>query len=151
MKKIVVFGASGDTGRYFIKYFLENYSGDEYQIIATGTRNTDCFVDMDIPYYRVDITKKDDFNKLPKDVYAVVNLAGLMPARMKGYDPYKYIDVNIIIARIIVHILPVLEAAEYGNAGIHNVTRGLFGIYGVKILGKGYRIAIGNNEEIITG
>ena len=25
----------------------------------------------------------------------VVDLAGAMPARMKGYDPYKYIDVNI--------------------------------------------------------
>ena len=27
-------------------------------------------------------------------MYAVVDLAGFMPARMKGYDPYKYIDVN---------------------------------------------------------
>lgn len=24
MKKIIVFGASGDTGTYFVKYFLEN-------------------------------------------------------------------------------------------------------------------------------
>lgn len=95
MKKIVVFGASGDTGKYFIEYFLENYNKSEYQIIATGTRNTDYFTNINVPYYRIDITKKDDFDKLPKDVYAVVNLAGLMPARMKGYDPYKYVDVNI--------------------------------------------------------
>lgn len=46
-------------------------------------------------YIQIDITKKKEFNKLPVDVYAVVDLAGLMPARMKGYDPYKYIDVNI--------------------------------------------------------
>ena len=96
MKKIVVFGASGDTGRYFIEYFLENYSGNEYQIVATGTRETDCFDSMGVDYYQVDITKKEDFEKLPKDVYAVIDLAGLMPARMKGYDPYKYIDVNIV-------------------------------------------------------
>lgn len=96
MKKIVVFGASGDTGRYFIEYFLENYSGNEYQIVATGTRETDCFDSMGVDYYQVDITKKEDFDKLPKDVYAVIDLAGLMPARMKGYDPYKYIDVNIV-------------------------------------------------------
>lgn len=95
MKNIVVFGASGDTGRYFVEYFLENYSGNEYQLIATGTRKTDCFDDMGVPYYQVDITNKSDFDKLPKDVYAVIDLAGLMPARMKGYDPYKYIDVNI--------------------------------------------------------
>ena len=32
---------------------------------------------------------------MKKNIFAVVDLAGLMPARMKGYEPYKYIDVNI--------------------------------------------------------
>lgn len=96
MKKIVVFGASGNTGHYFVKYFLDHYVGDEYQIIATGTRETHYFDRFEVPYYRVDITRKEEFSRLPKDVYAVVDLAGAMPARMKGYDPYKYVDVNII-------------------------------------------------------
>ena len=95
MKKIIVFGASGDTGQYFVKYFLDCYKGADYQIIATGTRETNCFDKLNVPYYQVDITKKEDFLKLPRDVYAVVDLAGAMPARMKGYDPYRYIDVNI--------------------------------------------------------
>lgn len=95
MKKIVVFGASGDTGRYFINYFLDHYEENNYEIIATGTRETDCFDKIGVKYYQVDVTKKEDFNKLPKDVYGVVDLAGLMPARMKGYEPQKYIDVNI--------------------------------------------------------
>ena len=96
MKKIIVFGASGDTGQYFVKYFLNHYLGNEYQIIATGTRETRYFDQFGIQYYQVDITKKEEFSKLPKAVYAVVDLAGAMPARMKGYDPYKYINVNII-------------------------------------------------------
>ena len=96
MKNIIVFGASGDTGQYFVKYFLNQYQDSEYQIIATGTRMTNCFEKMNVPYYQVDITKKNDFLKLPQEVYAVVDLAGMMPARMRGYDPYKYIDVNII-------------------------------------------------------
>ena len=96
-KKIIVFGASGDTGKYFIDYFKENYKGNEFEIIASGFRDTDYFNSIDIKYYKVDITKKEEFDKLPKEnVYAVVDLAGLMPARMKGYNPYKYIDVNII-------------------------------------------------------
>lgn len=95
MKNIIVFGASGDTGQYFVKYFLNQYQGSEYQIIATGTRKTNCFKEMNVPYYQVDITKKNDFLKLPQETYAVVDLAGMMPARMRGYDPYKYIDVNI--------------------------------------------------------
>ena len=96
LKKIIVFGASGDTGRYFIEYFLENYNGNEYQVVATGTRDTNYFDNIGVDYYQVDVTNKKDFEKLPKDVYAVINLAGLMPARMKGYDPYRYIDVNIV-------------------------------------------------------
>lgn len=95
MEKIVVFGASGDTGKYFVRYFLDHYAGNEYQIIATGTRETSYFEQLGVPYFRVDITNKGDFSKLPKDIYAVVDLAGAMPARMRGYNPYKYIDVNI--------------------------------------------------------
>ena len=95
MKKIIVFGASGDTGRYFIEYFNDNYRKSEYEIIATGTRKTQYFEKIGVKYYQVDITKKEEFQKLPKDVYAVVDLAGAMPARMKGYEPQKYIDVNI--------------------------------------------------------
>ena len=96
MKKILVFGASGDTGRYFVNYFLENYVDSEYEVIALGTRDTDYFKEIGAEYIKIDITNKVDFDLLPKNVYAVVDLAGLMPARMKGYDPYKYIDVNIV-------------------------------------------------------
>lgn len=49
-----------------------------------------------VDYLQIDIRDKDSFKALPqKDVYAVINLAGVMPASMKGYDPYPYIDINI--------------------------------------------------------
>lgn len=97
MKKIIIFGASGDTGKYFIDYLKINNTDKEYEIIASGARETKYFKNIGIEYLRVDITKKEEFEKLPQeDIYAVVDLAGLMPARMKGYDPFKYIDVNII-------------------------------------------------------
>ena len=95
MKRILIFGASGDTGRYFVQYFLKKYKGNDCEIIASGTRKTDYFDNLGVKYYQVNITKKEDFIKLPKNVYAVVDLAGAMPARMEGYDPHKYIDVNI--------------------------------------------------------
>ena len=84
-----------NTGTYFIKYFLENNKDKKYEIVAVGTRATDKFEKMGVKYFQVDITKKEDFEKLPKDVYAVVDLAGAMPARMEGYNPQYYIDVNI--------------------------------------------------------
>lgn len=38
--KIIVFGASGDTGTYFIKYLFENGFTKENEVIAVGTRKT---------------------------------------------------------------------------------------------------------------
>lgn len=95
MKKIVVFGASGDTGRYLINYFKDRGLPEGYEIVASGTKQISYFDKLNVPYIPVDISRKEDFSKLPTDVYAVIDLAGLMPARMQGYDPQRYIDVNI--------------------------------------------------------
>lgn len=95
-KKIIVFGASGDTGSYFVQYFREHYTGEEYEIIATGRRQLDKFKELGVQYISVDTTNKDEFAALPQEnIYAVVDLAGLMPARMSGYEPQRYIDTNI--------------------------------------------------------
>lgn len=93
--KIIVFGASGDTGTYFIKYLFENGFTKENEVIAVGTRKTTKFELYKIEYLQLDITQKNEFEKLPQSVDAVVDLAGMMPARMKGYEPQRYIDVNI--------------------------------------------------------
>ena len=80
MKKIIVFGATGNVGYYFTKYASEYFSKDEYQIIASGKRKkADVFQTMDVPYISVDITNPSDFDNLPKeDIYAVVLLAAVI-------------------------------------------------------------------------
>ena len=94
MKKIIVFGATGNVGSYFTKYASEYFSKDEYQIIASGKRKkADVFQTMDVPYISVDITNPSDFDNLPKeDIYAVVLLAAVIPAYMDGYHPKDYLD-----------------------------------------------------------
>lgn len=94
MKNIVVFGASGDIGRYFVDYFIKNYSGCEYRLVACGRRKENPFTENEVEYISLDICDEEEFRKLPDSVYAVVDLAGYMPARMEGYFPRKYIDVN---------------------------------------------------------
>ena len=121
MKNILVFGASGDTGRYFVEYFMEHADASEYHVIASGTRHNAEFGHADIEYIPIDICCKDDFSKLPRDIYAVVDLAGAMPARMEGYDPYKYIDVNILGTLNILefckdnHVDRILYAQSFGD------------------------------------
>ena len=96
MKKIVVFGATGNTGMYFADYCAKHLDRNEYELIAVGRKETDWFSGQGIAYRRVDIRSAEDFKKLPfENVHAVVNLAGLLPAYLKEYDPFAYIDTNV--------------------------------------------------------
>lgn len=96
-KKIIIFGACGNVGSYFTKYALDYFNKDEYEIIASGRRKTEFFTKRGIKYYDVDLSKYEDFEKLPTDnVYAIVLLAAQIPSYMEGYQPRKYIDSNIV-------------------------------------------------------
>lgn len=96
MKKVIVFGATGNIGAYFVDYCAENLPKDEYEVVAVGRKKTDYFAGHGIRYVNVDVTRSEDFSNLPTDdVYAIVNLAGLLPAYLKEYDPFKYVETNI--------------------------------------------------------
>ena len=95
MKNIIIIGATGSTGLYL----TEDLSKKDFNIIATGVRerNQSYYKSRNIDYITLDISRKDDYNKLPKEnIDCVVLLAGAMPARMVGYNPYTYIEINII-------------------------------------------------------
>lgn len=96
-KKIVIFGATGNVGSYVWRYAREYFNGDEYEIIASGRRETDFFKKHGSAYFSVDISRKEDFSILPQDdVFAVIYLAAQIPSYMEGYQPEKYIQSNII-------------------------------------------------------
>lgn len=95
MKKIVVFGATGYIGIYLIDY-LTQHLPEGYEILATGRRNLSFFTDHGIHAEYVDICQDSDFARLPmKDIYAVINLTGLLPAYLPKYDPFAYVETNI--------------------------------------------------------
>lgn len=95
MKNIIVFGATGNIGVYFIDYCLEHLDLDKYHLVAVGRKKTDYFAKHNVEYINVDVTNSDDFNKLPKDVFAIIDLAGVLPAYYQDFDPQVYVDVNI--------------------------------------------------------
>ena len=63
MKKIVVFGATGNVGAYFTDYCKEYLNPEEYKVIAVGRKKTVYFDNAGIEYKRVDICDKKDFEK----------------------------------------------------------------------------------------
>lgn len=96
MKKIIIFGATGNTGMYFADYCAQHFNQTEYEIIAVGRKNTTWFSENGITYKQVDVSNEEDFEKLPQeDVHAVVNMAGILPAYLQEYDPFVYINTNI--------------------------------------------------------
>ncbi|MFR3072694.1 MAG: NAD-dependent epimerase/dehydratase family protein [Paeniclostridium sp.] len=96
-KKVIIFGATGNTGAYLTEYCLEHLNNNEFEVIAVGRKDTNFFSRYGITYYQVDITDKEQFEKLPKEnVYAVINLAAILPAYMEGYKPEQYIQTNIV-------------------------------------------------------
>ena len=109
MKKVIVFGATGNTGAYFVEYLSKHLDPAEYEVVAVGRRKTDYFAGKGIAYYAVDIEAEDDFDKLPQeDVYCVAFLAGILPAYMKGYHPECYILTNSLGA---LHVLEYCRKA----------------------------------------
>lgn len=97
MKKIILFGATGNVGSYVLLYAIDYFKDKDYEIIACGKRETRFFEKMGIKYISVDIAKKEDFHKLPtEEVFAVIDLAAVIPSYMDDYSPEKYINSNII-------------------------------------------------------
>lgn len=96
-KKIIIMGATGNTGSYLVDYALRFFESEKYEIIASGRRKTDFFDKYGIKYYSVDVTKPEDFELLPtENVYAVMLLSAQIPSYMDEYQPKKYIDSIVV-------------------------------------------------------
>ena len=88
--KIIIFGATGGIGAYTTMHLIDT---KKYELIAVGHRENDngFYESFGIPYYSVDVANYNTFDCLPKeDVYAIVNMAGVLPAIK--YDPRMYIS-----------------------------------------------------------
>lgn len=91
MKKVVVFGATGNLGAN-ISMHLHKIG---YEVVPVGHRKNDngFFAEHGMPYYSVNVENEEDFNQLPqKDVYAVLHFAGMLPAVMKGFSATPYVQ-----------------------------------------------------------
>lgn len=91
LRTVVLFGATGTVGAYAAIALQQ--AG--YNVVAVGRRKSDngFFGDRGMKYVSMDITDKESYKTLPQgSVFAVIHLAGAIPARMQGYCPQTYID-----------------------------------------------------------
>lgn len=96
LKKIVIFGATGQVGTYVVDYFVKN-AKDSFEVIASGRRQGDLSAILGCPYVHVDITRPEDFERLPQSgVYAVILLAAQLPIHPGGQDGYNQLYINTL-------------------------------------------------------
>lgn len=69
MKKVIVFGATGNLGAY-ITIYLKSVG---YDVIAVGHRKDDngFFASRGMKYYSVDITKPEEFEQFLQKIFIV--------------------------------------------------------------------------------
>lgn len=94
---IVIFGAGGFIGTYLTTHLAA--SGHDVLACDVGEIGEAFYAREGIPFLHVDVTRKEDFARLPAtDIDAVVNLACVQPANVseQTYDPADYIDVNVL-------------------------------------------------------
>lgn len=87
--KILILGSTGNLGAYSAVALKE--AG--YNVVAAGKRKSDngFYKDLGIPYYSVDITKKNDFEVLKDEgIDIVANFAGELPSR-DSFSPHALI------------------------------------------------------------
>ena len=110
---VIIFGATGFIGLYTVKKLLE----EGVKVIGTGRNDIvgEKIKAMGAEYVHLDITKKDDFEKLPtNEIDGVILLAGLLPANStveldKEENAADYFEVNVIGA------INVLEYCRKNN------------------------------------
>jgi UDP-glucose 4-epimerase len=94
---IVVFGAGGFIGTYLIDVMVEQ----KFRILAVDNDvlAQEYFQNKGIPFTRVDITKDEEFSKLPNErIEAAINVACLQPVNVqkRKYKSSNFINVNVI-------------------------------------------------------
>lgn len=95
MKRVIIFGANGMIGVYLTCALAD--CGMEVYASGRNDKYKDYYAQKGISSIVVDITKKEDFDKLPQSgIDVVILLAAYLPANMEGYNPRKYIEVNTL-------------------------------------------------------
>ncbi|MBI4930551.1 MAG: NAD(P)-dependent oxidoreductase [Bacteroidetes bacterium] len=126
-KKIVVFGAAGFIGTYLIDELLkQGHDVVASDISAIGEKY---YRENKIQYVSVDITSKNDFEKLNNTEYdAVIHLAALQPANFSSdnYQPQDYININVVGTLNILEFCRKKNVTKIIYASSHRNTSGLW-------------------------
>ena len=126
-KKILMFGASGFIGTYLIDELLSQ--GCDVTASDISDVGQEYYTNKNVPYIKIDITKKNDFKQLETLSFdVVIHLAACQPANVEEdqYDSRNYIDVNVIGTLNILEYCRKSQIEKIIYASSHRNTEGLW-------------------------
>jgi UDP-glucose 4-epimerase len=125
--RVLIFGAGGFIGTYLIDALhSQGYDVTASDISTVGEAH---YKEKDIPYITVDITNKNDFEKLTDSTFdVVIHLAACQPANVSAsnYDPLAYINVNVAGTLNILEFCRTKSVGKIIYASSHRNTEGLW-------------------------
>jgi UDP-glucose 4-epimerase len=127
-KKILVFGGAG----FMATYLIDALARQHYEVTASdiSEQSAGYFRDRGIPFVKVDITRREQFDLIPHAAFdAVIHLAATQPANLSkdNYSSEKYIDVNISGTVNILEFCRARQIRRVVYASSHRNTQGLWG------------------------
>jgi UDP-glucose 4-epimerase len=92
---IVVTGATGFVGRYLVDLLATQ--GERVLACGRSTKYAKFFEDLNVPFLPLDVTRPEDFNRLPgSGVEAVVHLAAVIPAAVTDITTDAFLKINTL-------------------------------------------------------
>jgi UDP-glucose 4-epimerase len=124
---IVVFGAAGFIGTYFIDKLIH----DGFDVLAVDKCKIgeDYYNSRSIPFINCDITSKKNIDRLPKNnINAIVHLACMQPANMSEntYNPTDFFTVNVMGTMNILEYCKTRKIPKIIYMCSHRNTQGLW-------------------------
>jgi UDP-glucose 4-epimerase len=126
---IIVFGAAGFVGTYLV----DQLATHGFDVLATDVSELGeaYYQERKIPFIRLDITREEEFSKLPREgASSVVDLACLQPANVSKdeYNPTNYIKVNVMGTVNILEFCRKTKIPKIIYVSSHQNVRGLWGL-----------------------
>ena len=88
---ILITGANGFIGRNLVKHMSQN----GISVLASSRKLYDGYFDtLQVPFVKLDITKKKDFSKIKRDISSIIHLAAPIPDGPQMPSVEEYISVN---------------------------------------------------------
>jgi len=124
---ILVFGAGGFIGTYLTDQLV----ADGQHVVATDLNEIakGFYQRQGVPYHRLDITRRDEFDRLPTEgISAVVHLACVQPANVseQKYDAADFIRVNVLGTLNILEFCRANRIPKIIYASSHRNTQGMW-------------------------